>query len=237
MPGATPQPTAGMPLLSAASNQSQGEWPRPQAASNAEAETPLGSLKPLVAGNTPLACRLFRVLFEHLLGFALTSTAPQGGLSLVNDLAGSREHSRSFLATALFVVGTEIDRENLMSFMMQQDLFGMPMLEHLLQNRDYCDAFLTFRRLERAFMGSSEAEEIRLRTRLDQFNAEFGGKPHGDKLFEAGAQDKAMFDAYLAATDLLEAMALTPWHMSLAKAVSEDALQFHSFRGHHRRAF
>jgi hypothetical protein len=219
--GVAPQPTSGMPVLSTVTNEAQGEWPRPQV-SNAEAEISVDSLKPLVAGNTALACRLFRVLFEHLLGFTLTSTAQHGGLSLVNDLAGSREHSRAFQATALFMIGTEIDRENLMPFMMQQGLFGMPMLEHLLQNRDYCDAFLTFRRLERAFMGSPEAERTRLSNRLDQLNAQFGGKPHADRLFESGGQDKAMFDANLAATDLLEAMALTPWRMSLANAVSED---------------
>jgi len=220
MPGAAQPPNAGTPAP--ALPQGQGEWPIAGASAGVEVEAPLVSLKPLVAENTPLACRLFRVLFEHLLGFALTSSAPQGGLSLVNDLAGSREHSRSFLATALFMVGTEVDPENLMPFMMRQGLFGMPMLEHLLLNRDYCDAFHTFRRLERAFMESPEAEESRLRTRLDQLNTQLGGKPHGGKLFEVEAPDKAKLDAYLAATDLLEAMALTPWRMSLHKAVSQD---------------
>ena len=107
-----------------------------------------------------------------------------------------------------------------MSFMMQQGLFGMPIFEHMLQNRDYCEAFHSFRRLERAFMGSPAAEEAHLRNRLDKFNAQFGGKPYGAKIFEADEQDKAKIDAYLAATDLLEAMALTPWCMSLNKAVS-----------------
>ncbi|MCL4176960.1 MAG: hypothetical protein KJ072_04350 [Verrucomicrobia bacterium] len=229
--GATTGQRGSMPVVASQLNagtsppaltQSQGEWPVARDSAGVEAETPLVSLKPLVAGNTPLACRLFRVLFEHLLGFALTSSAPQGGLSLVNDLAGSREHSRSFLATALFMVGTEIDPENLMPFMMQQNLFGIPMLEHLLLNRDYCDAFHTFRRLERAFIGSPEAEETQLRNRLDQLNAQLGGKPHGGKILDAGMHDKARSDACLAATDLLEAMALTPWRMSLARAVSED---------------
>jgi hypothetical protein len=187
---------------------------------NTEQEAPLDSLKPLLAGNTLLTCRLFRVLFEHILGFASQSSAQQGSVSLVNDLTGSREHSRSFLSTALFVLGSEIDRDNLMSFMMQQGLFGMPIFEHLLQNRDYCDAFHAFRRLERAFMGSPEAEEAQLRNRLDQLNAQFGGKPYSGKVFEADEQDKAKIDAYLAATDLLEVMALTPWCMSLNKAVS-----------------
>lgn len=216
------QPNAGTTPLSAAVTRSQAESPAASEPSSAEAETPLSSLKPLLAGNTELICRLFRVLFEHLLGFALTSQAPQGSISLVNDLAGSREHSRSFLATALFIVGAEIDRENLMSFMMQQGLFGMPVLEHLLQNRDYCDAFHTFRRLERAFMGSPETEEAQLRNRLDQFNVQFGGKPYGGKLFEAAERDKTRFDAYLAAIDLLEAMSLTPWCLSLTQAVSLD---------------
>ena len=180
----------------------------------------LDSLKTLLAGNAPLTCRLFRALFEHMLGFALPSSAPHGHLSLVNELTGSKEHSRSFLSTALFILGAELDRDNLMSFMMQQGLFGMPIFEHILQNRDYCEAFHSFRRLERAFMGSPAAEEAQLRNRLDKFNAQFGGKPYGVKLFDADEHDKAKIDAYLAAADLLEAMALTPWCMSLNKAVS-----------------
>jgi hypothetical protein len=222
-PGATQQPYAGVNLVSAASTRSQGELPAGGAPSIAEAETPLATLAPMLAGNIPLTCRLFRVLFEHLLGFALTSPAPQASISLVNDLTGSREHSRSFLATALYIVGAEIDRENLMAFMMRQGLFGVPMLENLLQNRDYCDAFYTFRRLNRAFMESPEVEEGRLRNRLDQLNVQLGGKASGEKLFETADQDKARIDAYLAATDLLDAMTLTPWCMSLIKAVSQDA--------------
>jgi len=103
---------------------------------------------------------------------------------------------------------------------MQQGLFGIPIFEHLLRNRDYCEAFYSFRHLERAFMGSPAAEEAQLRNRLDRFNAQFGGKPYGAKIFDAHEQDKARIDAYLAATDLLEAMALTPWCMSLTNAVS-----------------
>ncbi len=155
-----------------------------------------------------------------MLGFALQSGAPQGGASLVNDLTGSKEHSRSFLSTALFILGAEVERDHLMSFMMQQGLFGIPILEHLLQNRDYCEAFHSFRRLERAFMGSPATEEAHLRNRLDTLNAQFGGKPYGAKIFDADEKDKARIDAYLAAADLLEALALTPWCMSLNKAVS-----------------
>jgi hypothetical protein len=45
------------------------------------AETALDGLsaETLLSGNTPLTCRLFRALFEHLLGFALQSSGPQGG--------------------------------------------------------------------------------------------------------------------------------------------------------------
>ncbi len=155
-----------------------------------------------------------------MLGFALQSSAPQAGASLVNDLTGSKEHSRSFLSTALFILGAEVERDHLMSFMMQQGLFGMPIFEHLLQNRDYCEAFHSFRRLERAFIGSPAAEEAQLRNRLDKLNAQFGGKPYSAKLLETDEQDKAKIDAYLAATDLLEALTLTPWCMSLNSAVS-----------------
>ena len=82
----------------------------------------------------------------------------------MNELVGSKEHGRSFLATALFILGTEIDREHLMSFMLEQGLFGMQIFEHLLQNRDYCDAYYTFRKLEKAFMASPAEEEKQLRT-------------------------------------------------------------------------
>ena len=218
--GAGPQQGGAMAALLPGWAQYNGEPPGAQAQPNAEQETRLDSLKPLLAGNTLLTCRLFRALFEHMLSFALSSSASQGSVSLVNELTGSREHSRSFLSTALFILGAEIDHDHLMSFMMQQGLFGMPIFEHILQNRDYCEAFHSFRRLERAFMASPATEEAQLRNRLDKFNAQFGGRPYGGKIFEADEQDKAKIDAYLAATDLLEAMALTPWRMSLNNAVS-----------------
>ena len=217
---AGPQQGGAMGALAPGWAQPKSEPPAARPQPNTEEETRLDSLKPLLAGNTPLTCRLFRALFEHMLGFALQSGAPQGGASLVNDLTGSKEHSRSFLSTALFILGAEVERDHLMSFMMQQGLFGIPIFEHLLQNRDYCEAFHSFRRLERAFMGSPAAEEAHLRNRLDKFNAQFGGKPYGAKIFDADEKDKARIDAYLAAADLLEALALTPWCMSLNKAVS-----------------
>jgi hypothetical protein len=197
--------------------------PATHVASTPEPDGPLVGLKPLLAGNTALTSRLFRALFEHMLGFVTTSSAQQGNVFLVSELTGSREHSRSFLSTAMFILGAEVDRDNLMSFLMHQGLFGMAIFEHMLQGRDYCDAFLAFRRLERAFMGPPAAEEAQLRNRIDQFNAQFGGKPSGAKVLEADEQDKAKGDAYLAATDLLEAMALTPWCISLNKAVSAAA--------------
>ena len=190
------------------------------AQSNAERDAPLDGLKTLLWGNAPLSSRLFRALFEHLLGFVLKSSATQASASLVSDLTGSKEHSRSFLSTALYILGAEIDHDHVMSFMMEQGLFGMPIFEHLLQNREYCEAFYSFRRLERAFVSSPVAEETHLRQRLDTFNAQFGGNPYGAKIFEADGQDKAKVDAYLAAADLLEALALTPWCISLNNAVA-----------------
>ena len=185
-----------------------------------DSESPVENLKSLLSGNLVLTCRLFRVLFEHMLGFASQSTAQQGSAVLVNELAGSKEHGKSFLATAIFVLGSEIDRENLMPFMLEQGLFGMQIFEQLLQNRDYCDAFYTFRRLERAFVASSAEEESQLKRRFDKFNGQFGGKPCGTKMFEADDQHKARVDSHVAATDLLEAMALTPWGMSLSNSLT-----------------
>jgi hypothetical protein len=217
---AGPHQGGALAALSPGWTQPKSEQTAAQAQPDTQEETRLDSLKTLVVGNTPLTCRLFRAVFEHMLGFTLQSSTPQGGSSLVNDLTGSKEHSRSFLSTALFILGAEVEPDLLMSFMMQQGLFGIPIFEHLLQNRDYCGAFHSFRRLERAFMGSPAAEEAQLRTRLDQFNAQFGGKPCDAKIFEADEQDKAKIDAYLAAADLLEALALTPWCLSLTNAVS-----------------
>ena len=142
---AGPQQGGAIAALSPGWAQHKSEPPAAPAQSSAEPEARLDSLKPLLSGNAPLTCRLFRAVFEHMLGFALQSSAPQGGASLVNDLTGSKEHSRSFLSTALFILGAEVERDHLMSFMMQQGLFGMPIFEHLLQNRDYCEAFHSFR--------------------------------------------------------------------------------------------
>ncbi len=208
------------PPLSPGWSQSKNEPPVAQAQPSPAPETAPDSLKPLLSGNTALTCRLFRALFEHMLGFASQGGAQQGTALLVNELTGSREHSRSFLSTALFLLGAEVDRDHLMSFMLEQGLFGVPIFEHMLQNRDYCDAFYAFRRLERAFIDSPGEEESRFRNRMDRFNAQFGGKPCDAKLFEAEEQDKARVDAYLAAADLLEALALTPWCMSLNHAIS-----------------
>ena len=191
-----------------------------RAQSNADPESALESLKPLLAGNLTLTCRLFRALFEHMLGFASPSSAQQGSGTLVNELTGSKEHGRSFLATAMFILGAEIDRENLISFMMEQGLFGMQLFEQLLQNRDYCDAYYTFRRLERAFVAAPAEEEKQLRNRLDEFNAQFGGKPCDEKMIEGDDQDKAKVDAHHAAVDLLEAMALTPLGMCLNNSIA-----------------
>ena len=218
--GAAPQQGGAMAALAVGTVQTAGEPSGAWVSAHSAQDAPLDSLQPLLAGNAALTCRLFRALFEHLLGFASSASAATGSPSLVNDLIGSKEHSRSFLSTALFILGAEVDHDNLMSFMMQQGLFGMPIFEHLLQGRDYCEAFHTFRRLERVFMGSPVAEETQLRNRLDTFNAQFGGKPYGAKIFEADEQDKEKIDAYLASADLLEALALTPWCLSLNNAVS-----------------
>jgi len=225
-PGSTPGPVQRQTTaksLSTSWAQSKTESPGASGRMNADHEIALESLKPLLAGNSTLTCRLFRVLFEHMLGFASSSDDQQGSATLVNELVGSKEHGRSFLATALFILGAEIDREHLMSFMLEQGLFGMQIFEHLLQNRDYCDAYYTFRKLEKAFMASPAEEEKQLKDRLDKFNAQFGGKPYGAKLFEAENPDKTKVDAYLAAADLLEAMAFTPWSMSLSNALSASS--------------
>jgi hypothetical protein len=215
-----PQQGGAMAALAPGWVQPKTEMPTAVAGPATGREASLNDLKGLLSGNVTLTCRLFRALFEHMLGFAIASNGQQGNVSFVNELTGSKEHSRSFLSTALFILGAEVERDQLMAFMMQQGLFGMPIFEHMLQNRDYCQGFHSFRRLERAFMGPPAVEETQLRNRLDKLNAQFGGKPYGAKIFEADEQDKTRINAYQAATDLLEALSLTPWCLSLSNAVA-----------------
>jgi len=51
-------------------------------------------------------------------------------------------------------------------------------------------------------------------------NARYGGKPYGAKLLEGEDPDKISVDSCVAAVDVLEVMAFTPWGMSLNTAVS-----------------
>lgn len=192
-------------------------------ASNPAQDSALQSLNPLIVGNFLLTIRLFRALFEHIMGFASTSSIQQESNVLVNELTGNKVYGRSFIATAMFIMGSEIDPENLMPFMLDQGLFGMQMFEHLLQNRDFCSAYYNFRRLERAFVASAAEEEKRLRLRVDLFNAQFEGSSCDEKVFEGDCQDKAKVDSHLAAVDLLEAIALTPLSRVLKKSISSDS--------------
>ena len=217
-----PMPSHQPPVLPTAPVPPNPEPPAPAVPPSPEPEAPVDDLKPLIVGNMRVTCRIFRAVFEQILGFASVASAQQGNAFLINELTNNREPTRSILAAATFVLGSEVDRQNLPSFMMQQALFGIPTFEHMLLNRDYCDAFHVFRRFERAFMGAPALEEAELRNQLDRLNAQFGGKPCGGRLFEVDEPDKAKLDAYRAAADLLEALTLAPWCMSLHHAVSVD---------------
>jgi hypothetical protein len=166
-PPSAPQQGGAIAASSAGGTWTRPQSPAPPAEPRPEQETRLESLSPLLSGNPALSGRLFRALFEHMLGFTAESDAQQGSVSLVNELTGSKDHSRSFLSTAMFILGAEVDRNNLITFMMQQDLLGIPVFEHILENRNYCDAFHSFRRLKRAFVGMPAAEEAQLGNRLD----------------------------------------------------------------------
>jgi len=214
------QPGSASP---SATNRNHSKAESPGSSLSTNPEVALESLKPLLEGNVTLSCHLFRVLFEHLLGSASQSNAQQGSALLVNELAGSKEHGRAFLASAMFVLGAEVDRENLLSFLLAQGLFGIQILEQLLRNREYCDAYYSFRKLERAFLASPVEEEAQLLTRIDELNARFGGKPCGVKLFDEENPEKATVDAHLAAADLIEALALTSWSLSLKNSITIDS--------------
>jgi hypothetical protein len=105
--------------LSSGQAQAKAEPSNGRVEPKLEPETSLDSLKPLLSGNTTLTCRLFRALFEHMLGVVSQSSTQQGSASLVTELTGSREHSRSFHSTAMFILGAEVDHDNLLSFMME----------------------------------------------------------------------------------------------------------------------
>src|SRR5512137_583304 len=72
--GGGPQQGGAMAALSPGWAQRKSEPPAAQAQPSADEDIRLDSLRPLLAGNTPLTCRLFRALFEHMLGFALLSS-------------------------------------------------------------------------------------------------------------------------------------------------------------------
>ncbi|MBL9166431.1 MAG: hypothetical protein JNN07_01680 [Verrucomicrobiales bacterium] len=184
-----------------------------------EQDTPLESLKPILAGNLELTCRLFRALFEHMLSSAAPPSGQQGTSLLVHDLAGTKENGRTFLPTALFLLGSAIAEKAVVPFMMELGLFGVPMLEHLLQNRDYCEAHYSFRRLERAISGSAAEEELLIRNRMNRLLAQNGAQASTLFTLNSSELEKAQADAHLAAADLLEALALTPYALCLRNAI------------------
>src|SRR5581483_7249302 len=171
-------PAASAPTPPKSAGSLTASWDRPSPETAPFDLTPAAeNLKPILASNPLLACRMFRVLFEHMLGFA-SAAGEQPGASVVNQIIGSRDHLKSFIATLVFVLGSAVDRDNLMSFMLEQGLFGMQIFEHLLYRRDYCDAMYSFRKLERAFAASAAEAEKELRDHIDTFNATFEGKPY-----------------------------------------------------------
>lgn len=194
------------------------------AAAKKEAEHAPESIKPLLAQNTALTAKVFRTLFEHLLCFAYAPGLLQAGVLLLSELAGKREHGRSFLACVLYILGNEIDPPNLLPFMVEQGVFSLQTFELMLQNRDYCEAYYCFRKRERAFIQTLDEEETRLRARLDSFTAQFGGKPYKADLFDVQEPDKVKIDAYAAALDLMEALALTPLSTCMHAAISSSSL-------------
>ena len=93
----TPDPvyqhTVSKPALTPGSNSAAAV-----ALSKPAQETPLQNLKSILEGHTQLACRIFRVLFEHMLGFASPSATPHDPAGPAYDLTGSKEHGKALLA-------------------------------------------------------------------------------------------------------------------------------------------
>lgn len=189
-----------------------------------EGERPLENVKPLLTQNIQLTAKVFRALFEHLLCFAYAPGLLQSGTLLLSELAGKREHSRAFLSCVLFILGSEIDRANLLPFMVEQGVFGLQTFELMLQNRDYCEAYYGFRKRERAFIETPDEEETRLRLRLDSLTTQFCGKSYKADLFDVQEPDKVKVDAYAAALDLVEALVLTPMATCAQAAIAASTL-------------
>ncbi|MCS7336659.1 MAG: hypothetical protein NZ739_00250 [Verrucomicrobiae bacterium] len=209
----------------AASHVSTGLGHAPAAAvARKEGEQVLDSIKPLIAQNVSLTAKVFRAVFEHLLCFAYAPGLLQPGSLLAAELAGKREHGRSFLSCILYILGGELDRPNLLPFMVEQGLFSLQTFELMLQNRDYCEAYYGFRKRERAFIEALDEEEARLHARLDNFTSQFGGKPYKADLFDVQNPDKIKVDAYAAALDLMEALTLTPLSSCIHTAVVASSL-------------
>lgn len=225
-PGAHPQyPSKPTTATGSLASKPDGDTTSPPA--KPASENALESLKPVLLNNLPLTCRLFKALFEHMLGFASPpGTQPTSSL-LVNELTSRKEHNKIFLSTAVYILGLELDPDNLVPFMLEQDLLGIHIFELLLRNRDFCDAYYLYRRLERAFIGSPADEESQLRERIGRFSARFGEKPLNDAPLELTQEDKVRVNAHQAAIDLMEAMTFTPWRVSLVRAITQSPSHCH----------
>jgi len=44
----------------------------------------------------------------------------------------------------MFILGAELDRDHLLSYLIKEGLFGVHVFEHLLQQRNYCGAYYAF---------------------------------------------------------------------------------------------
>lgn len=190
----------------------------------AEPEMVLESLKPMLAENLPLTASLYRALFEQALAITAPVTASNAPTSSAGDFNGSKEHGRCMMSTAMYVLGSAVAPDGLDAFMAEQGLFSLPLFEHLLQHQDFCEAFHSYRHLERAFIGTPEAEEASLQARLALLTGIVPGTMQLPAIFTVETLDKDAVDAHVAAADVLEAMSLTALGISLKHAAAMDPL-------------
>lgn len=226
-------PTTASGSMSGSGFQEQGGKPvtpswasvKPNAAATANAVEPemvLESLKPLLAGNLALTARLYRALFEQSLAITAPVTASSPTTSTTGEFNGSKEHGRCMMSTAMYVLGSAVAPEGLDAFMAEQGLFSLPLFEHLLQHQDFCDAFYSYRHLERAFIGTREAEEAFLQAKLALLTGTTLAASELPVILSQDVIDKATVDAHVAAADVLESVSLTALGISMRHAAAMD---------------
>jgi len=187
-------------------------------------EPGIATIRQCLSTKPELGVRLFRVIFEFVLGTTSSVSIQSGALTHANELLGRRDVARVFLADAIYILGilAGFTPEEVTCFMAEHHLLGVNLLEHKLLNRDYCNAYYQFRKLRRAFSGPAEVEEARLKARVEKLLSQCGGSWTSKTLLEGGEVDKIHIDSCDAAIDLVEVLSMTVMSSCFRNAMKTD---------------